>query len=649
MEFTSTSAAAERFTQVRRGYDPAEVEAFQAEMVRVLGEYEARLADAIEQLERATDRLANTQVDEDAIHATFVEAVRTKEQMLDEAEAECRRLIADAEAAGIAIREQAERETESRVEVVRQAQLEALADVERMREQARRDLAEYRIETTAEIDHHFVDLTHRIEAAQQSLAEVQAAESELVDTGLNDLALRTEQAMLQLERRQVQLQTDLQRERAEFDRVKADDIQRARQLVSDASAESEVIRGNAQTEANQLIAAATERANELSRTAAQAAEQVQSRAAMEAEQLEAHARGIVMEATHRARSMVSAASDEADSIRAAAEAGAHEMQSAAASDIEREHSETLAEAQTRFRTAGDVVRDTRLRLEQAERTRAGVEMRAAAQAERLLADAVREADEARAEWEIERQGLEAELARRRAEMDAEVQRAVIDARTEFDIERASIETELANRSAELEARELSMERERMQAQAELAERLAAHTRDLETARERDEADLAERIAEAEWQVQRSQAQAQAGIESAERRAAAEVAEVHEKVERLRNTVHRLEEQFSGVAEKAIRELGEVVSVIDTDSTFAQPRDARPDLGGDGGMTGRFDDLYLSDPDVANKSRIVVDLTKNSGQVEVPTDEAEETEELPGFYEKRLAGLRERLRNAEDTA
>jgi cell division initiation protein len=122
------------FRTALRGYAEEEVDQSLDEVVASLREYEQRLTDALERLAELESELATSQETEAAIKRTFIAAQRTADQIIDEAQQEATRLVADARA------EAAQYEVELTTEREKaRSEIDAMRDaVDQIKEQLRR-------------------------------------------------------------------------------------------------------------------------------------------------------------------------------------------------------------------------------------------------------------------------------------------------------------------------------------------------------------------------------------------------------------------------------------------------------------------------------------------------------------------------------
>ncbi len=110
------------FRTALRGYAEEEVDEFLDEIVASLREHEQRLREATEQVTVLESELAASREAEAAIRRTFIAAQRTADQMIEEAQIEAKKIIADAKdeaAENQADRERAREEAQAEITGIR--------------------------------------------------------------------------------------------------------------------------------------------------------------------------------------------------------------------------------------------------------------------------------------------------------------------------------------------------------------------------------------------------------------------------------------------------------------------------------------------------------------------------------------------------
>lgn len=107
-----------------RGYTEEEVDEFLDEVVASLREYEQRLREASEQVGVLESELEASREAETAIRRTFIAAQRTADQMIEEAQVEAKKILADARSEAVeneADRIRVREETQAEIDGMRQA------------------------------------------------------------------------------------------------------------------------------------------------------------------------------------------------------------------------------------------------------------------------------------------------------------------------------------------------------------------------------------------------------------------------------------------------------------------------------------------------------------------------------------------------
>ena len=131
-----------RFREKLRGYHPDDVDGFLEQLSLLVGDLEARLADATARLEQSQSRTTVATVDEQTVRRTLVLAQRTAELAVTEAQSRAEAIVAEAEEQARTRVSAVEAEVQATREVEEARLREDLARLEEARAEAERDLVE---------------------------------------------------------------------------------------------------------------------------------------------------------------------------------------------------------------------------------------------------------------------------------------------------------------------------------------------------------------------------------------------------------------------------------------------------------------------------------------------------------------------------
>ena len=533
----------------------------QEEVARLKAEAEAARKKVEDEARRAADQ-ARSEAERNAAQK------RAEELAREQAEREAAVRRAEVEAARAKLAEQAQTQAEAEIERLKQ---EAAAARREMEAEARRSAENARKETEEEI----VRLKAEAEMARRRMEEQArlAADAARSEAEREQAQRRAEEISRQ------QQETEMALQKAEMEAIRAQQAEAARQ--------------QAEEEAERMRIRAEETQREMEEQARLAADQARSEAERDAARQRAEALAEQQEELEKAlakaeaeAARAQAAENEverltqlAEEARLQAEAQARLAADAARSEAEREMAAQRAEEMSKLQAEREEM--ARRAEDEAHRARAAEEARLQAEAEiqRLKVDA----EVARMQLEEQAQRV-ADAARSDAEREAARAQAAEEARLQavHELERLEAETEQTRLAAEAQARlaadaarseaereaariraeELAQQQAQLEEIARRAEEEAARAEEADAARQRAENEIARRQAEAEEAARRAEEEARRAreAEAARLQMEAEMAQLRAEAKAAREQVEKQARLFAAAQQVEAEETRSAVAL-----------------------------------------------------------------------------------------